>query len=103
MDDLNRGRLVLDNAGRDLVSLPAEAGDRDWMWAASDGALVAKAGRLTGLGSERYRFEGTMPETARHTGREGTEADLQAEIGTDLGWHLPVLPVEMPGGASLTR
>lgn len=103
MCDLNGGRLVLDNSGRDLVSVPNGPNDRDWLWATTDGALVAQAGALTDLGGGRYRFEGTALDTARHTGREGTEADLLAEIGTDLGWHFPVQPVEMPGGVSLTR
>lgn len=103
MNDHRWGRLVLDNIGRDLVSVPNGPTDRDWLWAAANGALVAKAGTLEGLGSRQYRFTGTTLDTADHTGLEGTEADLLAEIGTDLGWHFPVLPVEMPGGVSLTR
>lgn len=102
MDDLNRGRLVLDITGRDLVSVPNGPHDREWIWTAADGALVAKAGRLTSIGSGRYEFTGTTLDTAGHTGRKGTEADLLATIGTDLGWHLPVQPV-MSGGVSLTR
>lgn len=103
MDDLKRGRLVLDNAGRDLVSVPNGATDRNWRWATPGGAMVATAGTLTDIGGGCYRFDGTAPDTRRHTGREGTEADLLAEIGADLGWRLPVQPVNMPGGMSLTR
>lgn len=103
MDDLKRRRLVLDNAGRDLVSVARGPNDREWRWATTDGALVDQVGVLTAIGDEGYEFTGTAFNTEAYTGRRGTEADLLAEIGTDLGWRIPVQPVEMPGGVSLTR
>lgn len=102
MDELGRKRLVLDIAGRDLVSVPNGAKDRDWIWATADGALIAKAGTLTDQGGGGYRFTGTSLETLDHTGREGTEADLLAGIGSDLGWRMPVQPV-IPGDEPLAR
>lgn len=103
MRDINRGRFVLDITGRDLVSVSKGLNDRDWLWATPCGDLVARAGVLADIGGGQYEFTGTTLDTAGHTGRKGTEADLLAEIGTDLGWHFPVEPVVMPGGVSLTR